>query len=105
MRLYQVYIFSCIFRTQQRLVELARTWCKTLATLREFAFARFARTAGSFMHTRISSYLMILRIVCYILQSSTYRIPRTLGPCAAYSCAAAAAAVAAVRSRGGLLCG
>ena len=104
MRLYQVYIFSCIFRTQQRLVELARTWCKTLATLREFAFARFARTTGSLMHTRISSYLMLLRIVCYILQSSTYRTPRTLVPCAACSCAAAAA-VAAVRSRGGLLCG
>ena len=104
MRLYQVYIFSCIFRTQQRLVEVARTWCTTLATRREFAFARFARTAA-FMHTRILSYLMILRIVCYVLQSSTYRIPRTLGPCAAYSCAAAAAAVAAVRSRGGLLCG
>ena len=89
------------------MVELARTWCTTLATrtctCREFAFARFARTAA-FMHTRILSYLMILRIVCYVLQSSTYRIPRTLGPCAACSCAAAAA-VAAVRSRGGLLCG
>ena len=37
-RLYQVYIFPCIFRTQQRMVELARTWCTTLATRRQFAF-------------------------------------------------------------------
>ena len=51
-RLYQVYIFSCILRTQQRLLELARTWYTT----RHFAFARFARTAGSLMHTRCLLY-------------------------------------------------
>ena len=37
-RLYHVYIFPCIFRTQQRMVELARTWCTNLATRRQFAF-------------------------------------------------------------------
>ena len=52
-RLYQVYIFSCILRTQQRLVELARTWCTTIffVSFRHLsACVRFPRASVSSLY-------------------------------------------------------
>ena len=67
-RLYQVYIFSCIFRTQQRLVELARMWCTTLATRKRVCICPICQDSW-FFHAH--TYIIISYDPAYCMLYST----------------------------------